>query len=337
MKRNNMKDETFPTGRVTAVHRDRYVVLMAGTELEAEITGNMRFSARSREDFPVVGDWVELTPFEENLAIIHRILPRSSLLRRQLAGERSDVQPIAANIDVALILQSVDRDLSLNRLERYLTLCHAAGVSPVVILSKTDLVENLRLGEVLADLRQRLQGVQVQALSNETGAGFGDIREMLESGKTYCLLGSSGVGKSTLLNRLLGSARMRTDHISESVQRGRHVTTHRELFVLENGAMIIDNPGMREVGIADAGEGLEVTFDRIMSLSRDCRYPDCTHTGETGCAVLGALQTGDLDQASYENWLKLEKERTHFESSAEERRKKDRDFGKMLKNYKKGR
>jgi ribosome biogenesis GTPase len=158
---------------------------------------------------------------------------------------------------------------------------------------------------------------------------------MIEKGKTYCMLGSSGVGKSTLLNNLAGKALMLTDAISASTQKGRHITSHRELIILENGALLIDNPGMREVGIADTSGGLETTFDRIVSLARNCRFKDCTHTGEKGCSVLEAVEKGEIDPDSYENFMKMEREKAYFESTVAERRKKDKNFGKMLKNYKK--
>jgi len=321
--------------RVIAEHRERYIVRYQNEELEAEITGNMRFTAQSREDFPAVGDWVTLTLFDDNYAIIQSIAPRTSLIKRQSVSSSSEVQVIAANIDVALILQALDRDFNPNRLERYLTLCYASKVEPVVILSKSDLTADTQRSEIIDALKQRLPQVPILALSNENGQGFDDIQAMLEAGKTYCLLGSSGVGKSTLLNRLLGTSRLKTGHISESVQRGRHVTTHRELFILDNGAMIIDNPGMREVGMADAGDGLNEAFDQILELASGCRYADCTHNREAGCAVRAAVEEQRLDAKSYENYLKLQREQAHYDSSVAERRQRDKTFGKMMKDYKK--
>jgi ribosome biogenesis GTPase len=157
----------------------------------------------------------------------------------------------------------------------------------------------------------------------------------IEKGKTYCMLGSSGVGKSTLLNNLSGKTLMRTDSISVSTNKGRHITSHRELIVLENGGILVDNPGMREVGIADTSGGLETTFDRIISLSQNCKFKDCTHTNEVSCSVIEAVEQGEIDKKSYENYLKMERENAHFESTIEEKRKKDKEFGKVIKNYKK--
>jgi ribosome biogenesis GTPase len=323
----------FEVGRVIAEHKERYIVKTAQGELEAEITGNMRFTARSREDFPAVGDWVALTVYDADLAIIHQLFPRSSIIKRQAVGQKGEIQVIAANIDHALIVQAVNRDFNINRLERYLTICNSSGVSPIIVLSKTDLIEAQQLSQIMEGITQRVKNVPLIAISNETREGYESIRQMIKKGHTYCLLGSSGVGKSTLLNNLSGREIMKTGQISETIQRGRHVTSHRELILLEGGGLLIDNPGMREVGIADAGEGLEATFDTIMALSEQCRFKDCTHTTEQGCAVLEAIEKGELDENSYENYLKMEREKEHFESTIAERRKRDKQFGKILKDY----
>jgi ribosome biogenesis GTPase / thiamine phosphate phosphatase len=327
--------DNFERGRVIAEHKERYVVRTVNGEFEAEITGNMRFTATNREDFPAVGDWVLLTTYETDFAIIHRILPRFSIIKRQAAGQSGEIQIIAANIDYAFLVQAADRDFNINRLERYLTICNSSGVSPIIVLSKVDLINEHRLTEILENIKTRIENVPVIAISNETQTGYDVLKTTIEKGKTYCLLGSSGVGKSTLLNHLSGKNIMRTESISQSTHKGRHVTSHRELFILENGGIIIDNPGMREVGIADSASGLEITFDRIISLSQNCKFKDCTHTSETGCAVLEAVENGIIDNSSYENYLKMERERIHFESTVAERRKKDKEFGKMVKNYKK--
>lgn len=322
-------------GRVIAEHKERYTVRTASGDLDAEITGSLRFSARGREDFPAVGDWVALNTVDPDFAIIVGILPRTSTIARQAVGQRGEVQVIATNIDYALLVQAVDRDFSINRLERYLTICNASRVSPIVVLTKTDLVSEQRIAEITSSVNQRVKGIPVVAISNQTQNGYEALTQLIEKGKTYCMLGSSGVGKSTLLNNLSGRDVMRTDSISMSTNRGRHITSHRELIVLEGGGILIDNPGMREVGITDTTGGLETTFDSIVTLSQSCKFQDCTHTNEVGCAVLQAVEEGEIDRASYENYLKMEKEREHFESTATERRKKDKEFGKFLKNYKK--
>lgn len=320
-------------GRVVAEHKERYIVLTENGELEAEITGNMRFTASGREDFPAVGDWVAIMPFDRSNAIIHKIYPRFSVLKRQAVGLKGEVQVIASNIDYALLVQAVDRDFSVNRLERYLTLCYSSGVKPVIILTKADLAGEELINEITANIQSRISNVPILVLSNETRMGYSELQEFFVKGKTYCLLGSSGVGKSTLLNNLSGRELMKTGEISSFSNRGKHVTSHRELIMLENGALLIDNPGMREVGIADDAGGLETTFDKIAMLSGRCRYQNCTHTVEKGCAVIEAVEKGEIDQRSYDNWLKLEKEREYFETSAADRKKKDKMFGRIVKDY----
>lgn len=322
-------------GRVIAEHKERYIVKTPDGEFEAEISGNLRFTARSSEDFPAVGDWVTMTVYDADAAIIHKVLPRYSVIKRQAVGQAGSVQVIAANIDYALLVQAVDRDFNVNRLERYLTICLAADVSPVIILTKIDLIGEPRLNEILDAIRMRIESVPVIPISNETQSGYEAIYKLIEKGKTYCMLGSSGVGKSSLMNKLSGKALMKTDAISQSTNKGRHVTSHRELIILDNGGILIDNPGMREVGIADSAAGLEISFNKIYDLSKSCKFIDCTHTSEIGCSVLEALKKGEISNASYDNYLKMERENAHFEATVAEKRSKDKSFGKMMKNYKK--
>lgn len=329
----NLQD--FEIGRVIMQHKDRYIVLTESGEKEAEITGNLRFTARTKEDFPAVGDWVAIIGYDENSSIIQQVLPRFSILKRQAAGQYGEVQIIAANIDFALLVQAVDRDFNVNRLERYLTICHVGKVKPLIVLTKTDLIEQEKKHKLLDTIKSRMSDIPHFAISNLNKDGYSPLIREIKKGKTYCLLGSSGVGKSTLLNNLSGNVEMKTGDISTSSQRGRHITTHREIIILPGGGILIDNPGMREVGIADQEEGLETTFDQIIRLSKNCKYKDCTHTKENGCAVLEALEKGDLDSGAYENYMRMQREKLHFNLSVHEKRKKDRDFGKMIKNYKK--
>jgi ribosome biogenesis GTPase / thiamine phosphate phosphatase len=327
--------ENLEPGRVIAGHRERYIVATEKGEVEAEITGNMRYTATSREDFPAVGDWVALMLYDADFGIIHKIFPRTSVIRRQAAGHTGEVQVIAANVDCAFIVQAADRDFNINRLERYLLICNSASVAPCIVLTKTDLADKQRVQELTESIRVRIQNVPVISISNETREGYESIMNVIEKGKTYCMLGSSGVGKSTLLNNLSGKNLMRTDTISQSTNKGRHTTSHRELKILGNGGILIDNPGMREVGIADTAGGFETTFDLITRLSEGCRFKNCTHTGETGCAVTDAVSTGELDSDSYENYLKMEKEKTWFETTVTEKKRKEKIFGKIIRDYKK--
>ena len=330
---NNLTN--LEVGRVVSEHKERYIVKTTKGEFESEITGNMRYTAKGRIDFPAVGDWVALTTYEPDLAVIHQILPRFSTIKRQAVGQFGEIQIIATNIDYAFIVQEVDRDFNVNRLERYLTICNSSKVKPVIILSKTDLIDELRINQIVENIRTRIKNTSIITISNETKKGYEEIYTFIEKGKTYCMLGSSGVGKSTLMNNLSGKAVMRTDAISLNTAKGRHVTSHRELIILENGGILIDNPGMREVGIADSATGIEITFDKIISLSQNCKFKDCTHTNEVGCSVLEAVKKGEIDQASYENYQKMEREKAHFEATVAEKRNRDKQFGKMMKNYKK--
>ncbi|MDD3189052.1 MAG: ribosome small subunit-dependent GTPase A [Fermentimonas sp.] len=330
---NNLSD--FEIGRVIAEHKERYIVKTENGEYEAEITGNLRYSAKSRIDFPAVGDWVTLTTYDTEFSVIHKILPRLSMITRQAVGQFGEIQIIATNIDYAFLIQAVDRDFNINRLERYLTICYSSKVKPIIVLTKTDLINEQKITEIKDSIKQRIKDIAVFAISNETHDGYEALKKYIEKGKTYCMLGSSGVGKSTLLNNLSGKTLMRTDTISQSTNKGRHITSHRELIVLESGGILVDNPGMREVGITDTSRGLETTFDRIIRLSLNCKFNDCTHINEVGCAVIEAVENGEIDKKSYENYLKMEREKAHFESTIEEKRKKDKEFGKVIKNYKK--
>jgi ribosome biogenesis GTPase / thiamine phosphate phosphatase len=325
--------DTFEIGRVIAEHKERYIIRTIEGESEAEITGHLRFTAQDREDFPAVGDWVALTSYDSDFAVIHKILPRYSIIKRKAVGRSGEVQVIAANIDYAFIVQAVDRDFNINRLERYLTICYSSNINPIIILSKTDLITVDKVTEITENIKLRIEGIPIIPISNETWIGYDELKSIIEKGKTYCLLGSSGVGKSTLLNNLSGKTIMRTDAISRSTNKGRHVTSHRELIMLDSGGILIDNPGMREVGIADSADGIETTFNEIINLAHNCKFRDCTHTGETGCAVIEAVEKGELDKTSYKNYLKIEREKAYFESTIAERRRREKIFGRIIKDY----
>lgn len=329
--------ENFAVGRVVSEHKERYDVKTENEEYDSELIGNLRFTAEDRNDFPAVGDWVAISEYDEGKALIHAIYPRSSIIERQAVGKSGQKQIIATNIDFGLIVQAVDRDFNVNRLERYLTICHASDVTPIIVLSKTDLIEIEELEEIIQTIHERIKAVVIVTINNQEVDGYQQLNALIQGGKTYCLLGSSGVGKSTLSNSLSGRAQMKTGEISSSVNKGKHVTSHRELIVIENGGILIDNPGMREVGITDSVGGLEMTFDEIMQLASSCRFNDCTHINEAGCAILEALDNDELDEGTYDNYLKMEKEKAHFESSLVERRSKDKHLGKLIKGNKKDR
>ncbi|MEE9572996.1 MAG: ribosome small subunit-dependent GTPase A [Candidatus Neomarinimicrobiota bacterium] len=326
---------SYDVGRVIVEHKDKYIVSTGNNEYDAEIIGNLRFSATSKADFPVVGDWVALVVHDENKALIHNIFPRKQSIARQAVGKFGEKQIIGSNIDYTLIMLAVDRDFNINRLERYLSISYSAKIKPIIVLNKLDLIDEIELTAFTYRIRKRIQNVPLVTISNKTKVGYQKLKKFIEMGKTFCLLGSSGVGKSTLINNLLEKAQMKTDTISLSTKKGRHITSHRELIVLESGGILIDNPGMREVGIADTTSGLEDAFDEISKLSSHCRFSDCTHTQEIGCAILTAVEEGNIDKSYYDNYIKMKREKIRFQSSIVEKRKKDKQFGKMVKEFKK--
>jgi ribosome biogenesis GTPase len=334
LRKNLLSD--FQIGRVTQEHRERYVVSDGENEYEAEITGNLRFSANSRIDFPAVGDWVAMRIYDSDQAIIHKILPRKSVLERQAVDKFGETQIISTNIDAAFIVQAINNNFSINRLERYLTICYSANIEPVLVISKTDLSNEKDIQDAVSALEKRDKKVKHILLSNVTLTGLDQILDFMQKGKTYCVVGSSGVGKSTLINNLLKKNILKTNSISLSTNKGKHTTEHRELFVLENGGIIIDTPGMKELGMTDNTEGIKTTFQEILNISSSCKFPDCKHINEPGCAVIEALNNGSLDKDSYDNFQKLQKEQERFQTSVSEKRKKDKAFGKMIKNYYKG-
>jgi ribosome biogenesis GTPase / thiamine phosphate phosphatase len=333
IKDNLLSD--FSVGRVTQEHRERYIVSNGENEFDAEITGNLRFSANSRTDFPAVGDWVTMTVYDSDLAIIHKILPRKSVLERQAVGKFGEKQIISTNIDVAFIIQSIDNNFSINRLERYLTICYSADIEPILVVSKIDLSTETDIQNITKQLETREKKVKYILLSNVTHQGLDQIIGVLQKGKTYCVVGSSGVGKSTLINNLLKKNILKTGQISQSTNKGKHITDHRELFVLENGGIIVDTPGTRELGVTDDIEGIKTTFQEIFNLSLKCKFQDCRHINETGCAVIEALNNGTIDKDSLENFIRIQKEQQRFQATIVEKHKKNKTFGKMLKNYKK--
>ncbi len=321
----------FTAGRVIQQHKERYIVSDGESEIPAEITGNLRYSAVEASDLPAVGDWVLMTVFGDDLAIINKVLPRKTILEREAVGKHGEKQVIATNIDVAMIVQSIDYNFNVNRLERYLVICNSAGISPVFVISKTDRADEESLNHALGILKERNIHIQVITLSNVSRKGYDKVYDLLAKGRTYCVLGSSGVGKSTLINNLAGREMLPTGKISDSTNKGRHVTSSRQMIILENGAILIDTPGMKELGITDDTEGVTVTFEEITSLSLECRFPDCTHTEEAGCAVKEAVRKGDISSETLGNYKKMVREQERFTKSVAEKRKKDKEFGKMVK------
>lgn len=296
--------------RVVREHRGIYALLSEAGEALAEVSGRFRHRARMRRDFPAVGDWVAADiPDASSRAMIHAVLPRRSAFVRRSAGAKSEEQVVAANVDKVFLVSGLDHDFNPRRIERYLTLAWESAADPVIVLNKADLhADPERAGlqtEAVAC------GVPILLVSAASGMGLDALREVLAPGMTGALLGSSGVGKSTLINALLGREALRTAAVREDDSRGRHTTTHRELISLPGGALLIDTPGMRELQLLGDDASLARSFDEIAELAKDCRFRDCSHTGEPGCAVQAAVADGRLDTERYESYLSQRKELRH--------------------------
>jgi len=325
--------EQFDLARVVAVHKDSYTVSNGEVDVLAELVGKLMFSASSPTDYPAVGDWVLVNFYDEDtFAIIQEVLPRKSLLKRKTPGKKVDFQLIAANIDVAFIVQSLNENFNLRRLERYLVMVYESNIEPVVLLSKSDLLAIEDITNRIDEIQKIMPRLLVVPFSNENKASLDHVKEIMQPGLTYCLLGSSGVGKTTLINNLIGESTYKTKTVSKKESKGRHATTHRQLIKLDFGAMVVDTPGMRELGNFSVDTGLEETFSEIITLSEKCHFNDCSHVGEKGCAVLDAVEKGLLPAERYQNYIKMTKESNYNEMSYLEKRKKDKQFGKHCKS-----
>jgi ribosome biogenesis GTPase len=299
--------ESYTVGRVALEHKNTYILYTEHGEIVAEVTGKMQYRASGRGDFPAVGDWVVIRVTEtENRAMIHAVLPRKSTFSRKTVGARTEEQIIATNIDTVFLISGLDGDLNLRRIERYLILVWESGANPIIVLNKADLCTDLERRR--EDVETIALGVPIIVLSALNNQGLDTLAPYLGKGQTVALLGSSGVGKSTLTNQLAGKELQAVQEVRQGDDRGRHTTTHRELIVLPSGGLIIDTPGMREIQIWAGDEGLQETFTDIERLAQQCRFQDCQHECEPGCAVQQALEDGTLDAQRFLSYQKLQKE-----------------------------
>jgi ribosome biogenesis GTPase len=303
-----LEREGLSPGRVVASHSSRLLrVGMADAERLAEVAGSLRHGASSALDLPAIGDWVGVRRRDEARPLIQAVLPRRTAFVRRAAGDRSVAQVLAANVDTVFLVVGLDADFNLRRLERTLVLAWESGASPVVVLNKADLAP-AEIDVRRAQVTGVAPGVPVVVLAARQGQGLEALERWLEPARTVALLGSSGVGKSTIVNRLLGREKQRTQEVRESDQRGRHTTTHRELVALPGGALLLDTPGLREIQLWSEGAGLEAAFDDLLAFAAGCRFRDCAHGGEPGCAVRAAVADGRLEAARLESFLKLQDE-----------------------------
>ncbi|MEO6349532.1 MAG: ribosome small subunit-dependent GTPase A [Candidatus Limnocylindrales bacterium] len=323
--------------RVLTEHRGGYVLATNSGEMDGAVSGRFRHEAQMSEDFPAVGDWVAVNLAEGGQsAVIQAVLPRQTRFARPARGDMAGAQVVAANVDVVLVVAGLDHDFNLRRLERYVTLAFASGAVPVIVLNKADLCDDVA-GRV-ADVASVAPGVPIRVLSAIGGTGLESLTPLLETGKTVALLGSSGVGKSTIVNAILGYERQATSAVRDDDGRGRHTTTMRELLVTPSGALLIDSPGIRSVGMWDADEGLNDAFADVAAFAASCRFSDCQHGSEPGCAVQAAIINGSLPRARLDSQQKLEREWAHLarrvdHSAREVERRRWKTIHKSVRNH----
>ncbi len=326
----------FEPARIIVEHKERYKIFTQYGEMPAEVTGKFMHLSETSSEYPKTGDWVAVSVFkDENKAIIHHVVERKTKFSRKQAGELTEEQVIAANIDSIFIVQGLDDNYNPARLQRYATAVSACSIEPIILLNKTDIAENL--DSKLSEVTELLKGITVLKISAKTGKGFDDLNSFIKKAKTYAFVGSSGAGKSSIINRISGVDVAATNEVREKDSKGKHTTTARELFILNSGGLLIDTPGMRELQLWSEDGSIGSGFDDIDVFAAQCKFADCNHETEPECAILKAIEDGTLEKKRYDQYLKLKREAFHMlakvdEKAALEKRKKDKDFGKMYKS-----
>lgn len=328
------EESSLTLARIVSQSRGWYTVKTNKHKIEMEVSGKMIFLGATKEQFPAVGDWVfcELLN-NETYGLIHEILPRKTALKRKTSGEKFENQIIASNIDYAFIVQGLDNDFNLNRLQRYLVIINECGIQPIVLLSKTDKISEKILMKRIRLIEESAENTTVIPYSAITEKGIDKIESMIKPFTTACFVGSSGAGKTTLLNKLLKEDKFETGKVREKDSKGKHTTRKRQLVILPNGGLVIDTPGMRELGIFDIKTGLEETFNKVKELGENCKFRNCSHENEPGCAIQNAINEGILEKGDFDNYLKIKNEDKYYQSSYIEKKKKDKKLAKLIKNY----
>ncbi len=326
-------------GRICSENKNSYFLLSEYGELFATVSGKFRNNSVGREDYPAVGDWVVFEKIEnEDKAVIHKVLPRKSKFSRKIAGNATQEQILASNIDTVFIVSSLNYDFNPRRIERYLTMVWDSGAKAVIVLTKSDLCNNL--DDILYQVEAIAFDTRMHVISNTLNQGIEVLKLYLQEGSTVALIGSSGVGKSTLTNKLMGNEIIETDTLRKNIEKGKHTTTTREMYILPDGGLIVDTPGMRELQLWDVDNGLNQYFDDIETIAENCRFSDCKHDTEPGCAVKDAISKGLLDKGRLKNYFKMKNEldflsKRQTQKASQIEKEKWKDIHKQIKKIKK--
>lgn len=297
-------------GRIVKQNHSKFTVKMRFNDILALVPGSLKYSIKNQVELPSVGDWVIIKNKKKSTPYIKTILPRKSIIKRKNIYKLNQEQAIASNVDFGLIMQDIKYDFNLNRLDRFLTICYASSVIPIIILTKIDLVKKTTINACIKKITERFQDIKILMLSNKSLEGFKEVKHYIKRGKTYCCIGSSGAGKSSFINNLIGEKVMLTKSLRKKSNKGQHTTSHRELFILKNSGILIDTPGIRELGISIPNYNLNFTFKKIFNIGRSCKFSNCNHVNEPNCEVKNAVKTGAIEQSLLDNYHKMHNELT---------------------------